>query len=74
MNFYLPLKKSLEPMLLGFTFSIGISLIAQVVKRLFMGYWRSVRRVDQLICCIASVVYQQNICPHLFGFQLSVPP
>jgi hypothetical protein len=50
MNFYLSLKKSLEPMLLGFTFSIGISLIAQVVKKLFMGYWQDARRVDQLIC------------------------
>jgi hypothetical protein len=74
MNFYLPLKKSLEPMMLGFTFSIGISLIAQVVIRLFLGYWQGVRCVDRLICFIASVVYQQNIRRHLFGFQLSVPP
>jgi hypothetical protein len=61
-------------MLLGFTFSIAISPIAQAVKRLFMEYWQDAHRVDQLICFTASVVYQQNLCRHLYGFQLSVQP
>ena len=73
-NFYLPPKKSLEHMPWDFTLSIGISLIAQVVKRLFMEYWQDAPRVDQLICFIVSVVYQQNLCRLLYGLQLSVPP